>query len=221
MEQNYDDKKEKLNKVLEVASQIIDQNDNKDVRKHPIYSLIKSMVKYHLYDIVRALYEGDVVPYVDSLYNNVGAYLLNSDILKNIKIYNERESGIDIDLAKNAVLVCAWNRERFVDAVLNIGENGGKSFEYDKINHRSAYIYPIGLTIVYNGNHSILSGILNGEGFIRANETYDLMPTYEYMYFDGMYFRTKNGDRILYKVDRFELGALYEIGRILTNNNIR
>ena len=35
----------------------------------------------------------------------------------------------------------------------------------------ATYIYPIGLTIVYNGNHSTLSGILKGEGTIQANQT--------------------------------------------------
>lgn len=44
----------------------------------------------------------------------------------------------------------------------------------------------IGLTIVYNGNYSALSGILKGEGTIQANQTYDLVPTYYYMYFDGI-----------------------------------
>ena len=94
-------------------------------------------------------------------------------------------------------------------------------FEYDKINHMATYIYPIGLTIVYNGNHSTLSGILKGEGTIQANQTYDLVPTYDYMYFDGIYFRNKMNDEKLYKVARFEIGALYEIGRILAENGIR
>ncbi|MBP3504975.1 MAG: hypothetical protein J6K43_01035 [Lachnospiraceae bacterium] len=131
------------------------------------------------------------------------------------------ESNIDIDLSKDAVLVCAWNKERFVDALLNIGKNVGNSFEYHKINHMAIYVYPIGLTIVYNGNHSFLSGILKGEGTIQANQTYDLVPTYDYMYFDGIYFRNKMNDEKLYKVRRFEIGALYEIGRILAENGIR
>ena len=85
----------------------------------------------------------------------------------------------------------------------------------------ATYIYPIGLTIVYNGNHSSLSGILKGEGTIQANQTYDLVPTYDYMYFDGIYFRNKINDEKLYKVERFEIGALYEIGRLLAENGIR
>ena len=75
--------------------------------------------------------------------------------------------------------------------------------------------------IIYNGNHSTLSGILKGEGTIQANQTYDLVPTYDYMYFDGIYFRNKMNDEKLYKVARFEIGALYEIGRILAENGIR
>lgn len=122
---------------------------------------------------------------------------------------------------RDAILVCAWNKQRFVDALLNIGQNVGNSFEYDKTNHMATYIFPIGLTIVYNGNHSSLSGILKGEGTIQANQTYDLVPTYDYMYFDGIYFRNKINDEKLYKVERFEIGALYEIGRLLAENGIR
>lgn len=54
-----------------------------------------------------------------------------------------------------------------------------------------------------------------------ANRSYDLVPTYDYMYFDGIYFRNKMNDEKLYKVARFEIGALYEIGRILAENGIR
>ena len=146
---------------------------------------------------------------------------MRSDKLNNSKSFELGESNINIDLSKDAILVCAWNKERFVNALLNIGQNVGNLFEYDKINHMATYIYPIGLTIVYNGNHSTLSGILKGEGTIQANQTYDLVPTYDYMYFDGIYFRNKMNDEKLYKVARFEIGALYEIGRILAENGIR
>ena len=198
-------KKERLNSVLKTTHNLIKKNDIKDVRKNPVYSLIRAMSNYHLYDIVRELYEDEEVTDVQSIYKDIGEYLINSDKLNNI----------NIDLSKDAILVCAWNKERFVNALLNIGQNVGNLFEYDKINHMATYIYPIGLTIVYNGNHSTLSGILKGEGTIQAK------PTYDYMYFDGIYFRNKMNDEKLYKVARFEIGALYEIGRILAENGIR
>ena len=214
-------KKERLNSVLKTTHNLIKKNDIKDVRKNPVYSLIRAMSNYHLYDIVRELYEDEEVTDVQSIYKDIGEYLINSNKLNNCKSFELGESNINIDLSKDAILVCAWNKERFVNALLNIGQNVGNSFEYDKTNHMATYIFPIGLTIVYNGNHSSLSGILKGEGTIQANQTYDLVPTYDYMYFDGIYFRNKINDEKLYKVERFEIGALYEIGRLLAENGIR
>ena len=165
-------KKERLNSVLKTTHNLIKKNDIKDVRKNPVYSLIRAMSNYHLYDIVRELYEDEEVTDVQSIYKDIGEHLINSDKLNNSKSFELGESNINIDLSKDAILVCAWNKERFVNALLNIGQNVGNLFEYDKINHMATYIYPIGLTIVYNGNHSTLSGILKGEGTIQANQTY-------------------------------------------------
>ena len=178
-------KKERLNSVLKTTHNLIKKNDIKDVRKNPVYSLIRAMSNYHLYDIVRELYEDEEVTDVQSIYKDIGEHLINSDKLNNSKSFELGESNINIDLSKDAILVCAWNKERFVNALLNIGQNVGNLFEYDKINHMATYIYPIGLTIVYNGNHSTLSGILKGEGTIQANQTYDLVPTYSFFLADN------------------------------------
>ena len=167
-------KKERLNSVLKTTHNLIKKNDIKDVRKNPVYSLIRAMSNYHLYDIVRELYEDEEVTDVQSIYKDIGEYLINSNKLNNCKSFELGESNINIDLSKDAILVCAWNKQRFVDALLNIGQNVGNSFEYDKTNHMATYIFPIGLTIVYNGNHSSLSGILKGEGTIQANQTYGI-----------------------------------------------
>ena len=186
------------------------------------YENVSDSVKADIFGfIVRELYEDEEVTDVQSIYKDIGEYLINSNKLNNCKSFELGESNINIDLSKDAILVCAWNKQRFVDALLNIGQNVGNSFEYDKTNHMATYIFPIGLTIVYNGNHSSLSGILKGEGTIQANQTYDLVPTYDYMYFDGIYFRNKINDEKLYKVERFEIGVLYEIGRLLAENGIR
>ena len=45
-------KKERLNSVLQTTRNLIKKNDIKDVRKNPVYSLIRAMSNYHLYDIV-------------------------------------------------------------------------------------------------------------------------------------------------------------------------
>ena len=214
-------RKEKLDSILSTTHELVKNSDIKDVRRSPAYSLVRAMTNYHLFDIVRELYEDENVTNVQSVFKDIGEYILNSRVLGNAESFDLGKSGIDIDLSKDAILVCAWNKKRFENALLTIGENVGNSFEFDKINHMATYIYPIGVTVVYNGNHSIVSGVLKGEGTIQANQTYDLVPTYKYMYFDGVHFRCKDDGSILHKVGRFEIGALYEIGRIFAENGIK
>ena len=82
------------------------------MRKNPVYSLIRAMSNYHLYDIVRELYEDEEVTDVQSIYKDIGEYLINSEKLNNSKSFELGESNINIDLSKDAILVCAWNKER-------------------------------------------------------------------------------------------------------------
>ena len=53
-------KKERLNSVLKTTHNLIKKNDIKDVRKNPVYSLIRAMSNYHLYDIVPSLTVGKI-----------------------------------------------------------------------------------------------------------------------------------------------------------------
>ena len=70
-------KKERLNSVLKTTHNLIKKNDIKDVRKNPVYSLIRAMSNYHLYDIVRELYEDEEVTDVQSIYKDIGEHLIN------------------------------------------------------------------------------------------------------------------------------------------------
>ena len=103
-------KKEKLNSVLQTTHNLIETNDIKDVRKNPVYALIRAMSNYHLYDIVRELYEDEEVTDVQSIYEDIGEYLINSDALENSKSFELGKSDINIDLSKDAILV--WKRIR-------------------------------------------------------------------------------------------------------------
>lgn len=58
------------------------------------------MSNYHLYDIVRELYEDEEVTDVQSIYKDIGEYLINSDKLNNSKSFELGESNINIDLSK-------------------------------------------------------------------------------------------------------------------------
>ena len=81
--------------------------------RHVFFKGKVQMITYlHLYDIVRELYEDEEVTDVQSIYKDIGEYLINSEKLNNSKSFELGESNINIDLSKDAILVCAWNKER-------------------------------------------------------------------------------------------------------------
>lgn len=111
----------------------------------------------------------------------------------NVCINHGREKwlNLEINLSTDIVLMCAWNEGRFTNALSNIGTDVKNPFKFDKNNHFVSYIYPLGITIVDNGNHSLLTGVLKSEGVIYPIQTYDITGCYELFYFDGAYYKEK------------------------------
>jgi len=95
----------------------------------------------------------------------------------------------------------------------NNGVKKENVFKFDKINHMAQYFYPLGITYVYNGNHSIFSGMNKGEGNIKVNTLFDVSYLYKYFYFDGTYLNNRKTQE-KHKI-YFEIGVLFEIGRLL------
>lgn len=159
------------------------------MRKHPVYALISAISNYHLYDIVRELFEDDTITEVELLFEDIGENVVGNNRFDDFRILEVGESDISVNLVKDAILLCDWNKERYIWGLSNIEFNVGKPFAYDKINHNAAYIYlPYrSITIVYNGS----AGILKAEGAIYPNQIYDLTSIYLFMYFECIYFRRK------------------------------
>ncbi|MBQ3587297.1 MAG: hypothetical protein II977_01890 [Oscillospiraceae bacterium] len=212
---------EKLNKVLNMAKRLLENSTETNVRDHPIYGLIKVLINYQLYDLARNLCEGENVISIAKIYEDLGIWVdgFNTDDCINDDV--EKMVELEIDLSTDIVLMCAWNEGRFANALVNIGANVENPFNFDKNNHFVSYIYPLGITLVDNGNHSLLTGVLKSEGVVYPIQTYDITGHYELVYFDGTYYREKNTDKIIHKVERFELGAVFEIGRLLAEKGIK
>ena len=134
-------KRGKLDSILSTTHELVKNSDIKEVRRSPAYSLVRAMTNYHLFDIVRELYEDENVTNVQSVFKDIGEYILNSRVLGNAESFDLGKSGIDIDLSKDAILVCAWNKKRFENALLTIGENVGNSFEFD--NSQGTLYFPV------------------------------------------------------------------------------
>ena len=124
-----------------------------------------------------------------------------------------------IKFSRDIVLTTPWQRDRFTDALAFIGE-GKKmgNWEQDR-NHSIALILPWNFGIVNGGNHSIAAGILSGEGEATPTDVCDLTPLLSRVHCDGEYYIDTLSQARLAPVSNYRMGALYEIGRIITGAN--
>ncbi|MEB6038182.1 DUF6710 family protein [Staphylococcus nepalensis] len=125
--------------------------------------------------------------------------------------------------SKSPILTKIWGDEKIIGSIMRIGmnvediETGNKRGFEQESNHRSWYVYPMGITWVYNGNHSINAGMVKSEGSFTVDGVLDISETYDRYFFDGSkLINSENGNSR--KMD-FELGVLYEIGRIMMNHD--
>lgn len=120
------------------------------------------------------------------------------------------EGIIEIDLAQDAVLVLPWHRERLRGQIKNIFSN---NFVYDRSNHM-AYCFPyIDLCYVYNGIHSVSSGIFHKKGIIKA-KAYDITKLFFQIHTDGRNWYNSHNNEKRGELADFRLGIIYEIAKM-------
>lgn len=118
-----------------------------------------------------------------------------------------------ISLKDDYVITCPWNIDRIKDNILNITKNG---FKYFSNNHYSYYYSELDLCIVYNGYHSIASGIYNKNGNILA-KVISIKPLFQHIKTDGAYFYNVYTDERLYWIEDFRIAVLFEIAKMKYN----
>lgn len=125
-----------------------------------------------------------------------------------------------IYLNRDLVLPWPWSRSRIVGSLCDIGTGKPLGTWKQDWNHDIRYWVPLGIAWVYGGNHSITSGIVQGEGSITVEEVYDISAVYQHVRCDGRYFiRTHDNERIA-RVESVEFASIFEIGRIMVDNGI-
>jgi len=147
--------------------------------------------------------------------DNHYAWELHS-LITEVKDYNR-----PLELKSDLIFPWPWNKDRIRDTLAFIGEGRkyGK-WQEDKLNHSIVFWLPMGIGWVRGGNHSIANGIVNGEGIIQNYDAYDISEMYKYIYCDGEYFYEKKDNRKLFPVQSIEFACIFEIGRIMHENNI-
>jgi len=216
-----EDMKRQLKSIIDIAQSIIDKSETSGDFLHPIYRYINGIGFSVLQKLLMQLFTGQEVDHVDVLLYDLCRYIKSENktyVSDSVTI--EDNEKISISLKDNLVIPVAWNTSRFETTITAIGTDCGNPFEFQKLNHSSMLFLPIGVTIVHNGNHSILSGIIKREGVIHPTEMFNLASLYEKIRFDGTYYRDTRSNQVIQEVRNFELGAIYEIGRLLIKSDI-
>ena len=119
----------------------------------------------------------------------------------------------EINLATTCVLVLPWHRKRLCEQIKNIYHN---DFINIKSNHMAYYFPYIELCYVYNGKHSISSGIIHNKGTIEV-EQYDITELFPHINTDGRsWYNSHNNEKIGEVVD-FRVAIIYEIAKMKYN----
>ncbi len=147
------------------------------------------------------------------------------DLLDHDAVHNEK-----INISTTPIISCVWNNSRLMGAISKINHLAGNPFDGNvhSQNIIACMVKPTGLVIVTNGNHSVNSAIVHGEGEIIVNEIKDIKPLLEKFRFTGKEYveigtnkpinskSLKNGSEPFV----YELGLMFEMARILEENNI-
>lgn len=229
--------KNALENVISTAKQILADNPSMTyTQQHPIFSYIKIFTDYiqnqQAMNIVKNGRD-NIQLGKSKYYNTVTSYyhewerVLLKDLFDKADYY--KTDDLIISNAKDPILTQVWNTESIVRTISNIGSgmmnkhyyNSGiekeNTFKYQETNHMAQYFYPLGITKLYNGHHSVFAGMNKGEGHIKIKEVFDVSYLYDLFDFDGTYLhdRETNEKHKIY----FELGALFEIGRVLLDHS--
>ncbi len=127
---------------------------------------------------------------------------------------------ITVNLSHDIVLPTAWDRHRYSRALAYIGAGKQHGAWKQDTNHRVSVWLPWGIGFVLGGNHSITSGILSGEGFVTAAEVYDLNPLFDLVESDGIYYRDRQTQKRLSRVEDCRRAAVFEIGRLMHQHGV-
>lgn len=121
----------------------------------------------------------------------------------------KEEETVNVDLTHDCVLVLPWRQDRLCKQIINLFRN---NFSYDSRNHKACYYPYVSLCYVYNGNHSIASGVVHKKGTIKAQQ-YDITELFPHIYTDGQsWYNTHTGEKTGDVTD-FRISIIYEVAK--------
>lgn len=204
--------KRKFSNIIQMGEEI------SKVSKDGVRDLIKIFGRSYLYRHLTISPQhsrhGGKVPHVECRYQLLD---INTKIVsgRTYESFGEKLSpSRPLNLGKDLVFPWPWERNRYIRSISNIGESRYWGVWREDRNHRIEYWEPMGIGWVHGGNHSIMAGIINGEGEVNDYVRYDYSALYQEVSCDGVSFYNKRGDAIQ-GVLQPEFAVIYELGRFL------
>lgn len=234
---NYDIKlsdKERIqifNKSMKFATSVLEEYEKSKkeynlpaTNRHPLIDVICLLGKETQYRFMSYLITRPEIPAtfgteVEILYLP-GNIRLPNDNRWFYHVIKKVEAEYTIDLTKDLIFPWPWSNNNLIRAVANIGTDRYWGKWKENKNHIVFLWLPMGISFVAEGKHSIAAGILKGEGYVTANCVYDISPIYDYVYSDGLYYRSIKDDSIIIEAVKPEFAAIFEIGRIMKQEGI-
>ena len=126
-----------------------------------------------------------------------------------------------LKLCSDIIIPIPWHRDRMVSALAH-QHNDGKRGEWKEMrNHRVSVWLPWGIAFVHGGNHSIMAGIIEGEGELTPVEVKDMSAYIEKIRCDGKSFINTETNKIVAAVRDARTAAAFEIGRLIKKHNVQ
>tara|TARA_R110002167_G_scaffold93474_1_gene250459 strand:- start:8339 stop:9241 length:903 start_codon:yes stop_codon:yes gene_type:complete len=125
-----------------------------------------------------------------------------------------------VSLLSMPVLTFPWTIDRFKNCMGYIGTDHDNPWKQDEYNHYMAYFHPFSIGWIHNGNHSIATGMIKGEGEVTPRYYYDMSHIYSRIAFDGVKWKYDK-DYNCPAANNFEyVGTLYELSRFIKSSGV-
>lgn len=232
-EQYKKEQKEKqeseFNRILYLAKSILNGKYEQTPRINDlIYSLGKEQQFKRINDVIKGRIHDNNDQHEERLFFKNYSYTTynfnqsdnkgsNNTISNYLKVQSERT----LHPQKNLIFTFPWNSERLTNAFLKIGENVKNPWKHDRHNHTMTLIEPLNIGMMSCGNHSAAINIICNEAPIKVTHVLDLTPVYNDIYTDGLFFYFKVDNSIISEVTSVEFAAIFEIGRLINNSDLK
>lgn len=209
---------ERLERLLDFASDCLENVH----RKETLFYLVKIYA-----DKLNICRNDELITYPDESSKFWGSKE-KFDVFEDFFVANGKEVSFEhpftISLTKNAVISNVRKKKSLYETLDEIGKPENPWVV--TTDHSYRLFLPFGVTEVYDGNHSANCGKIKGEGILtfpnknNVSEIFDISSLYGRYYFNGVDFCSYADKKDKVRTS-FEIGCIYELGRIINDNGIQ